>query len=160
MSDSKAFSLKSEILTQFKELVDIIPLIQETSLRCLQQDISRESIQTEISQIQISDRLTLEKGILKEIGTIFQGKWVIDILFTLALLGEPHFNDLIRAIPKIGSRILTERLRLLEKRKIVVRKVITSQPVRVTYSLSEFGLNFIALMFPVVIHFIAITDSP
>ncbi len=152
MSNSQNQNLKAEILTQFKELVDLFPLIQETSIRCLQQDISRECIQQEVPNIQISNRLKLEKEILKDIGGVFQGKWMIDVLFTIALLGEPHFNDLLKAIPKIGSRILTTRLKQLESRKIIVRNVVTSQPVRVTYSLSEFGLSFIALMFPVILH--------
>ena len=152
MSNLQHQNLKKEILTQFKDLVDLIPLIQETSIRCLQQDISRECIQREISDIQISNRLKLEKEILKDIGGIFQGKWMIDVLFVIALVGEPHFNDLLKAIPKIGSRILTTRLKQLESRKIIVRNVITSNPVRVTYTLSEFGLSFIALLFPVIIH--------
>ncbi len=152
MSNSLNQNLRKEILTQFKELLDLIPLIQETSIRCLQQDISRECIQQEIPNIQISNRLKLEKEILNDIGRIFRGKWMVDVLFTIALLGEPHFNDLLKAIPKIGSRILTARLKQLESRKIIVRNVVTSQPVRVTYALSEFGLSFIALLFPIILH--------
>lgn len=154
MSDFKAIDLKREILNQFNELNELLPIIQETCMKCLQQDISRENIQYEISRIRISDRLKLEKKILKEISAIFKGKWVIDILFTLVLLEEPHFNDLQKAIPNIGSKILTERLKYFEKSGIVIRNVIASQPVRVTYSLSDFGLNFIILLFPVIIHWI------
>lgn len=148
-SDHK--DLRMEILSQFKELNELIPTIQDVSLRCLLRDISRELVQTEIPQISSSDRLRIEKDVISNIFNIFKGKWVIDILFTLTLLGDPHFNDLQKAIPKIGSKILIERLKHLENRKVINRNVITSQPVRVTYSLSKFGISLISLLFPLII---------
>ena len=59
-----------------------------------------------------------------------------------ALCGGPlRFNELLSTIPGLSDRLLTERLRELEREHIVSRLVVSGPPVRVQYSLTERGIE-------------------
>ena len=59
-----------------------------------------------------------------------------------ALCGGPlRFNELLSTIPGLSDRLLTERLRELEREHIVSRVVVPGPPVRVQYSLTERGIE-------------------
>ena len=59
-----------------------------------------------------------------------------------ALCGGPlRFNELLSTIPGLSDRLLTERLRELEREHIVSRVVVSGPPVRVQYSLTERGME-------------------
>ena len=64
-------------------------------------------------------------------------RWTGLILYQL-LDGPQRFNEIESALP-ISGRLLSERLKELEKEGLVVRKVYTEVPVRVEYSLTEKG---------------------
>ena len=64
-------------------------------------------------------------------------RWTGLILYQL-LDGSQRFNEIESALP-ISGRLLSERLKELEKEGIVVRKVYSEVPVRVEYSLTEKG---------------------
>lgn len=67
-------------------------------------------------------------------------RWMGAILF--ALIEKPRrFNELQGMIPGLSHRLLAERLRELEGKGIVVRKVITTSPIKVEYELTEAGLD-------------------
>jgi DNA-binding HxlR family transcriptional regulator len=60
----------------------------------------------------------------------------------LALMRGPHrFNEIAGMIPGISRRLLAERLRELEEKGIVLRRVIATSPVKVEYELTEAGLD-------------------
>jgi len=66
------------------------------------------------------------------------GRWTGVIL--RALLGGVHtFNALTTAIPGLSDRMLSERLRELEREGIVERRVFAEIPVRIEYHLTEKG---------------------
>jgi DNA-binding HxlR family transcriptional regulator len=65
-------------------------------------------------------------------------RWTGAIVRTL-LGGPRRFNELLAAIPGISDRLLTERLRELERANIVRREVFPESPVRVVYELTECG---------------------
>lgn len=65
-------------------------------------------------------------------------RWTGAIVRTL-LGGPRRFNELLSAIPGISDRLLTERLRELERAGIVRRDVFPESPVRVVYELTESG---------------------
>jgi DNA-binding HxlR family transcriptional regulator len=52
-----------------------------------------------------------------------------------------RFNQLLAGIPGISDRVLTERLRELETEGIVERLVDPGPPVRVSYRLTQRGLD-------------------
>jgi DNA-binding HxlR family transcriptional regulator len=53
--------------------------------------------------------------------------------------GPKGFNELLATIPGLSDRLLTERLRELQRERIVRRDVLTGPPVRVQYSLTQRG---------------------
>ena len=58
------------------------------------------------------------------------------------LINGPHrFNELLRTVPGLSDRLLSERLGELEAEGLVVRQVLSGPPVRVEYSLSERGYD-------------------
>lgn len=59
------------------------------------------------------------------------------ILYQL-LSGPQRFSELEAALP-VSGRLLTERLKELEKEGMVNRKIYAEVPVRVEYSLTEKG---------------------
>lgn len=65
-------------------------------------------------------------------------RWTTLILYQL-LEGPQRFNEIESALP-ISGRLLSERLKELEKEGIVEREVYSEVPVRVEYSLTEKGL--------------------
>ena len=64
-------------------------------------------------------------------------RWTGLILFQL-LSGPQRFSEIESALP-VSGRLLTERLKELEKEGIVDRRIYPEVPVRVEYSLTEKG---------------------
>ncbi len=65
-------------------------------------------------------------------------RWVGAILRVL-VTGPARFNELMTAVPGLSDRLLTERLRELEKEGVVRRTVSADRPVKVTYELTDCG---------------------
>lgn len=83
--------------------------------------------------------------------TVF-GKWSIEILITLYTLNSAGFEELRKALGKISSRVLSQKLRQLEEQGLVHRKIINSRPPRSAYSLTEKGLTAASLGEPVILY--------
>lgn len=65
-------------------------------------------------------------------------KWKLLILRNL--LARPwRFNEMLRSIPGISQKVLTDNLRAMEKDGIIIRTVYPEVPPRVEYSLSDLG---------------------
>jgi DNA-binding HxlR family transcriptional regulator len=74
------------------------------------------------------------RGILDRIGD----KWTTLILIVLA--DQPRrFNDILRRVPDISKRMLTQTLRNLERDGMVTRQVFPTKPPSVEYRLSDLG---------------------
>ncbi|SOC18448.1 HxlR family transcriptional regulator [Ureibacillus xyleni] len=65
-------------------------------------------------------------------------RWTTLILYQL-LEGPQRFNEIESALP-VSGRLLSERLKELEKEGIVERRVYSEIPIRVEYSLTEKGV--------------------
>lgn len=65
-------------------------------------------------------------------------RWTGAILRAL-LAGVDRFTDLRAAIPDLTDRMLSERLKELEREGIVARMVYNETPVRITYRLTPKG---------------------
>lgn len=69
---------------------------------------------------------------------ILGGKWTGSILWHLK--DEPvRFNDLARMIGGASKKMITERLRQLEARGLIERRVIDASPIAVEYVITSFG---------------------
>ena len=69
---------------------------------------------------------------------IVGGKWTGSILWHLKD-GPVRFNDLTRMVGGASKKMITERLRQLERQGLVKREVVDSAPVSVTYEITDFG---------------------
>ncbi|WP_310424143.1 helix-turn-helix domain-containing protein [Chamaesiphon sp. VAR_48_metabat_135_sub] len=80
------------------------------------------------------DSIPLEK-LLNQIS----GKWTIYILWILDTNGKLRFGELKRKIDGISTKVLTERLQLLESIGIIDRHYKPTIPPQVTYELTDRG---------------------
>lgn len=65
-------------------------------------------------------------------------KWKLLILRNL--MARPwRFNEMLRSIPGISQKVLTDNLRALEVDGIITRTVYAEVPPRVEYAVSELG---------------------
>jgi DNA-binding HxlR family transcriptional regulator len=69
---------------------------------------------------------------------LLERRWLLSILFA-ALSGAMRFNEFVDAIEGISPRMLTERLRDLERAGLVKRTVVPSTPPAVEYRLTDKG---------------------
>lgn len=75
----------------------------------------------------------IEKG-MRVIG----GKWTGSIIYHLKD-GPVRFNDLSRMLGGASKKMIDQRLKELESRKMIVRKVLSERPIAVSYELTDFG---------------------
>jgi DNA-binding HxlR family transcriptional regulator len=50
-----------------------------------------------------------------------------------------RFSEIAQAVPELSDRLLSERMKELEARGVVVRHVEAGPPVKVTYGLTAMG---------------------
>jgi len=67
------------------------------------------------------------------------GQWTLYILWVLDTNGALRFGELRRKVDGISTKVLTERLRLLESIELVHRHHEPTIPPQVTYTLTERG---------------------
>ncbi len=65
-------------------------------------------------------------------------KWKMLILRNL-LVRPWRFNEMLRSIPGISQKVLTDNLRALENDGIITRTVFPEVPPRVEYAMSDLG---------------------
>ena len=76
---------------------------------------------------------------------VIGGKWKLIILWHL--IEQPkRFSQIRELLPQLTQKILTEQLRELEEREIIVRSVYQEVPPHVEYGLSEIGKTLIPLI--------------
>ena len=67
------------------------------------------------------------------------GPWTIYILWVLSEQGPQRFGAIKRLVPGISTRVLTERLRMLEHAGVVWREQTMTIPPAVSYGLTDRG---------------------
>lgn len=72
-------------------------------------------------------------------------RWTTPILWTLNEYGRQRFVELERRITTITPKVLTQRLRQLERDGLVVRTYHPEVPPRVEYEISELGRSLAPL---------------
>jgi DNA-binding HxlR family transcriptional regulator len=66
-------------------------------------------------------------------------RWSGAIIVVLIEGGPLRFSEIAQAIPQLSDRLLSERMKELEARGIVERRVHPDSPARVEYALTEMG---------------------
>lgn len=83
---------------------------------------------------------TLARGCpLDELLRLLGAQWTPHLLWVLSHEGPTRFGALRRRLEGISSKVLTERLRSLERAGIVYREHVPTIPPRVTYGLTAKG---------------------
>ncbi|MDT3725867.1 helix-turn-helix domain-containing protein [Streptomyces sp. DSM 41972] len=72
-------------------------------------------------------------------------RWTTSVLWALHAYGRQRFVELERRIGTITPKVLTQRLRQLERDGLVVRTYHPEVPPRVEYEISELGLSLAPL---------------
>ncbi len=90
--------------------------------------------------------VTSERSYFVDPETTFEGvrdllgrKWHLRIVYYLLEDGPMGFSDLKAELSGVSSKMLSESLSTLQDADIVARDIVSDQPVRVTYSLTERG---------------------
>jgi DNA-binding HxlR family transcriptional regulator len=69
---------------------------------------------------------------------VIGGKWKLLILFHLSK-HTYRFSELMKLMPGITQKMLTQQLRQLEDNHLIKRKVYPVVPPKVEYSMTEYG---------------------
>jgi DNA-binding HxlR family transcriptional regulator len=70
---------------------------------------------------------------------LLMGPWTTYILWILQQNGPTRFGALKRRVPGVSAKVLTERLRMLEKAHVIFRHYEAKIPPEVTYGLTARG---------------------
>ncbi len=108
-------------------------------------DNQRISTQKKIKKIfgHLDPRNPPEICPIRDILSPVTDKWSILIIIFLGLYKVLRFNELKRNIYGVSAKILTERLKRLEKGGFISRKMYTEVPIRVEYRLTDFGYEYL-----------------
>jgi DNA-binding HxlR family transcriptional regulator len=68
-------------------------------------------------------------------------KWTV-LTIREMLRGTTQFNRFLENIEGVTPKVLTERLRELEKLGIIKRRIVSEYPIRVEYGLTDLGKAF------------------
>ncbi len=72
---------------------------------------------------------------------VLSGKWKISIISSICFYNERRFSDILNDVNGISNKMLSKELKELEMNKLIKRTVLDTQPVTVTYNLTEYGLT-------------------
>jgi len=89
---------------------------------------------------QCTEPCAIERG-MRLIG----GKWTGSIIYHLK--DDPvRFNDLCRMLGGASKKMIDQRLKELEKNGMVIRRVVETRPIAVTYELTDFGRTALSIL--------------
>ena len=138
-----------KLMEIWSEMNDLIPKMREAVKEGLKKDF--ETNLHDVEQIQ------KELQFLNDPLNFLQKKWTMDLIYIIRILKEkeetPYFNEIKRALPNLNSRTLTTRLKEFEEQYIVNRIVTNTQPIRVSYELTDFGNGVYELLLPLLMFF-------
>jgi DNA-binding HxlR family transcriptional regulator len=66
-------------------------------------------------------------------------RWTGAIVHVLLFTGPLRFSEIAQAVPELSDRLLSQRMKELESRGVVERRVLDGVPVRVQYALTPMG---------------------
>lgn len=77
---------------------------------------------------------------------ILSGPWTLYLLWVVATEGPIRFGALKRQVEGISTKVLTERLRLLEREGLIYRHYEATVPPQVTYGLTDQGSELVQVL--------------
>ena len=89
------------------------------------------------------DRRTIEYSPIRDVIALASDKWSILIILYLGYYPVLRFNKLKKHIYDISNKVLSERLKMLEGDGYISRELFAEVPIRVEYSLTDFGHSYL-----------------
>lgn len=80
---------------------------------------------------------------IRDVMALASDKWSILIILYLGYYPILRFNQLKKYVFGISSKVLSERLKNLEADGYIVRELFPEVPIRVEYSLTDFGHSYL-----------------
>lgn len=80
---------------------------------------------------------------IEPVGELVFGKWTSHLLWALQHRGPMRFGDLIAQAPGATAKVVTARLRQLERDGLVSRRCFDEFPPRTEYRITELGRSLI-----------------
>lgn len=90
-----------------------------------------------------------ERCALSECMSVIAGAWAPNVIWHLRE-GPRRFSELKLDIPPISPKVLAQRLRELEARGVISRRIMPTTPPSVEYSLTSFGAELIPALDAIV----------
>ena len=87
------------------------------------------------------DGLTADPCPIAPVVELVFGRWTSHVLWTLAHHGRMRFSELHALIPGVTPKVLTQRLRQLERDGFVSRSFYREMPPRVEYECTTLALS-------------------
>ena len=73
-------------------------------------------------------------------------KWTVNIIRDM-LLGKKRFTEFLQANPEMSTKMLSQRLRDLEKDAVIKKRIVSKSPVRIEYVLTAKGEDLNRVLF-------------
>jgi len=70
---------------------------------------------------------------------VLYGKWTVSIISSICFYNKRRFSDILNDVNGISNKMLSKELKELEMHQLIKRTVLDTQPVTVTYQLTEHG---------------------
>ncbi|UJH66626.1 winged helix-turn-helix transcriptional regulator [Allomuricauda sp. SCSIO 65647] len=80
---------------------------------------------------------------VRDVMSVASDQWSILILLWLGYFPILRFNKLKKYVYGISNKVLSQRLKVLEADGYISREAYAEVPIRVEYSLTEFGKNYV-----------------
>jgi DNA-binding HxlR family transcriptional regulator len=75
--------------------------------------------------------------------------WTPNIIWHLSA-GPRRFSELRHDIPPVSAKVLTQRLREMEERGVLTRRVMPTSPPSVEYELTDLGREFMPVIMAIM----------
>jgi DNA-binding HxlR family transcriptional regulator len=82
---------------------------------------------------------------IKKTADVIEGRWTTLVIREL-LPGKKRFSEIQRALTGVSPKVLTARLRLLERRELLTRTVFPTVPPKTEYELTSLGRRLEAVL--------------
>lgn len=76
-------------------------------------------------------------------------KWAINVLRDL-FRGKRKFREFLEANPELSGKVLSQRLKELEKDGLIKKKVVSKTPLKAEYELTEKGDNLDKVLYEII----------
>ncbi|MEE9363281.1 MAG: helix-turn-helix domain-containing protein [Cellulophaga sp.] len=80
---------------------------------------------------------------IRDVMSLASDKWSILIFMYLGYYPVLRFNQLKKKVSDISSKVLSERLKVLEADGYLYREMFPEVPIRVEYGLTDFGHSYL-----------------